>query len=192
MKIYTRTGDSGETSLFGGKRVKKHNLRVATYGEIDELNSLLGACISFSRDRSLKIWLSDVQRDLFTLGSWLASPEASKNVIEGKVAFPGAREARTQLGEEKILALEAQIDFWEKELKPMRAFILPGGTNGAALLHWARAVCRRAEREVVGLREAGELVPDLAVKYLNRLADALFVAARFANHLDSHSEEEWI
>jgi cob(I)alamin adenosyltransferase len=191
MKIYTRTGDSGETSLFGGDRVSKNHLRVATYGTVDEFNSTIGLAVAFCTDPNIKNWLETVQKDLFALGSWLASREASQNIIDGKDPFTGERKERTTLTDSHILQMESQIDLWEKELTPMRAFILPGGGNFGAFLHLARAIGRRAEREVVGLRDSGEPVPEYVIRYLNRLADALFVLARFANHRDGKPETIW-
>lgn len=197
MKIYTRTGDKGQTSLFGGERVSKAHERVCAYGTLDELNSCLGLCISLARltEKKLKkevAWLVEVQRDLFALGSWLASPEASKRVAEGKSAFSGAREERTRVDEDRIRELEKFIDGWEKKLKPMKTFILPGGSLVGAQSHVARTLCRKAEREVVALYDSGEVVPEIAIVYLNRLADALFVFARFVNNKSKIKEDPWV
>ena len=197
MKIYTRTGDKGQTSLFGGERVSKAHARVGTYGTLDELNSSLGLCIAFARVAEKKqkkeiIWLVQVQRDLFAIGSWLASPEASLRVSGGKSAFSGAREEKTRIDDERVAELEKLIDGWEKKLKPMKTFILPGGSLTGAQVHIARTLCRKAEREVVALRESAEVVPEIAIVYLNRLADALFVFARFINHKAKMKEDPWI
>ena len=196
MKIYTRTGDKGQTSLFGGERVSKAHSRVSVYGVIDELNSLLGVCAAHTQNAGfdaseISQWILAVQRDLFAVGSWLASPKASKNVAAGKDAFSGERKDRTTVSTERIAELESDIDQWEKNLEPLKTFILPGGTILGSSLHYARTVCRRAEREAVGLSDAGEVVPELAVQYLNRLADALFVAARFVNHKENCQETPW-
>lgn len=191
MKIYTRTGDSGETSLFGGARVLKSDLRVATYGTVDELNSFLGFCVANCKDQACATWLLDVQRDLFALGSWLSSPLACQNIVNGKDPFTGERRERTTLTDERIVAIENQIDQWEAKLTPMKSFILPGGGLCGSSLHYARSICRRVERECIALRESGELVPDYTIRYFNRLADALFVLARFVNHNEAQAEIPW-
>ena len=158
MKIYTRTGDSGETSLFGGSRLRKDDPRIEAYGTVDELNAFIGVARAAWPRSPIDADLSSVQADLFDLGAHLASP--------GSDRFPGAPASR-------IEDLERAIDRMEAELAPLKSFILPGGSLAAAHLHVARTVCRRAERLVVALGED--------VKYLNRLADYLFVAARYAN-----------
>jgi cob(I)alamin adenosyltransferase len=189
MKIYTRTGDKGQTSLFGGERVSKANERVSVYGTVDELNSALGLCAALCDDATfdaeeMRDWLLHVQKDLFAIGSWLASPK-------GKEGFTGARKDRTDLDDDRIAELEKDIDGWEAELKPLKTFILPGGGVLGASIHFARTICRRAERECVALADSVDNVPDLAVKYLNRLADALFVLARVANHREKCPETPW-
>jgi cob(I)alamin adenosyltransferase len=195
MKIYTRTGDKGQTSLFGGERVSKTHGRVSAYGTLDELNSCLGLCIALCRrekqfDEEIR-WLLGVQRDLFALGSWLASKDASERAARGEEAFAGARQNRTHVDESRVQEMETQIDQWESHLSPMKSFVLPGGTPLGAQAHIARTVCRRAEREVVLLSESGETVPLLVVQYLNRLADALFVLARYLNHRLGVHEDPW-
>ncbi len=196
MKIYTRGGDKGQTSLYGGERVSKAHGRVEAYGTLDELNSALGVCIAFCREQNkLELddeidWLLQVQRDLFALGSWLASKEASERAARGEEAFAGARQARTHVDSDRILKIEEQIDAWEKELEPMKAFLLPGGSRLGAEMHLARTICRRAERLVIALGET-EVVPPLVVQYLNRLADALFVLARHLNRLGGVKEDPW-
>jgi cob(I)alamin adenosyltransferase len=196
MKIYTRTGDKGQTSLFGGERVSKTHGRVMAYGTLDELNSALGLCVAAGRSAAVPAadieWLLGVQRDLFALGSWLASKEASERVSRGEEAFSGARQARTEVSEARIAELETAIDGWEKSLVPMKSFILPGGSVPAAHVHLARTLCRRAERETLLLAESGEVVPELALRYLNRLADALFVFARHLNHTAGVHEDPWL
>jgi cob(I)alamin adenosyltransferase len=195
MKIYTRTGDKGQTSLFGGERVSKTHGRVGAYGTLDELNSELGLCVALCRKEKQFseeiLWLLGVQRDLFALGSWLASKEASERAARGEEAFEGARQNRTHVDEARIAGLEAQIDAWETHLAPMKSFILPGGTPLGAQTHVARTICRRAEREAIALAESGETVPPLVVQYLNRLADALFVLARHLNHRAGVHEDPW-
>lgn len=199
MKVYTRTGDKGQTSLFGGERVPKTHARVMAYGSLDELNSFLGLCVATCRDQqNAQIyqaeieWLLRVQRDLFALGSWLASKEASERAARGEEAFAGARQNRTHIDETRVTELEQQIDAWEAQLSPMKSFILPGGSMPASQTHVARSLCRRAEREVILLREHGETVPELVIQYLNRLADALFVFARHLNRLAGVKEDPWI
>jgi cob(I)alamin adenosyltransferase len=195
MKIYTRTGDKGQTSLFGGERVSKANGRVGAYGTFDELNSQLGLCVALCRKEKQFLeetrWLLEVQRNLFALGSWLASKEASSKAARGEEAFSGARQNRTHVDESRVTELETQIDQWESHLEPMKSFILPGGTVLGAETHVARTICRRAEREVIALAESGEIIPPLIGQYLNRLADALFVLARFLNHRSGVHEDPW-
>jgi len=166
------------------------------YGTLDELNSALGLCVAVGRSAAAPAadidWLLGVQRDLFALGSWLASKEASERVSRGEEAFSGARQARTEVSEARIAELEIAIDGWEKSLVPMKSFILPGGSVPAAHVHLARTLCRRAERETLLLAESGEVVPELALRYLNRLADALFVFARHLNHTTGVKEDPWL
>lgn len=209
MKIYTRSGDKGQTSLFGGERVSKAHARVKAYGTLDELNSVMGICLAATRQNlnnaesggqnskpasQLEIdsqWLIQVQKDLFALGSWLASPEASERVARGEEAYSGDRQRKTHIDETRIEALEKMIDGWDADLPAMKSFILPGGGTVGAQVHLARTICRRAEREIVELQEQGEVVPDIAIVYLNRLADALFVFARWINQQTRQKEEPW-
>ena len=181
MKIYTRTGDGGETGLLGGGRVRKDDPRVAAYGQVDELNAAIGFALSLDpRDFATDI-LEPVQRDLFTLGAELAAPE------------PAAREralAGRSIDRPEIEALERAIDAREAALAPLREFILPGGSPKAAALHLARTVCRRAERGVVALA-SHSAVPPAIVTYLNRLSDLLFVLARAANAQAGRSDVKW-
>src|SRR5262249_2396316 len=151
-------------------KVRKHDDRVEAYGDIDELNSFIGAAASFLKDPAVASILAEVQRDLFSVGAQLADP-----------GFKDQARAKFQLPRERIQALEAAIDGFETELAPLRQFILAGGGNGGALLHVARTVCRRAERRVVSLSEKVEVNP-VVVEYLNRLSDFLFVLARVVNH----------
>lgn len=179
MKIYTRTGDSGETGLFDGTRVPKSNPRVAAYGEVDELGAWLGLARASGVDDGLGGMLEQIQRDLFALGARLADP--ARRIAE--------RVTKAAVGGDDIARLEGWIDMLEAELAPLRRFILAGGSPGAAALHLSRTVCRRAERAMVGLGpDAYE--PDL-LTYMNRLSDLLFVMARAANHRAGAPEVEW-
>jgi cob(I)alamin adenosyltransferase len=180
MKIYTKTGDQGETGLFGGPRVRKDSPRIEAYGTVDELNAMLGAARvdTAELDASLDELLARVQNDLFDLGAELATPQAEKH--------------RRAISAAQITELEQAIDRYEERLPPLREFILPGGCPAAAQLHLARTVCRRAERLVVTLSAApGESVSDHAIIYLNRLSDLLFVLARVANQLAGEADVAW-
>jgi cob(I)alamin adenosyltransferase len=176
VKIYTRTGDHGETSLFGGARVAKNDARIEAYGTIDELSSFLGVARASALPAEVETTLEQVQRDLFEVGAHLASPGTSR--------FGG-------VDPQRIAELEQAIDTMERELAPLKNFILPGGTASAAHLHVARTVCRRAERWVVGLHDDTPATLS-TIAYLNRLSDYLFVAARFANCRAGVQDVEWI
>ncbi len=177
MKIYTRRGDAGETDLYGGQRVRKDALRVETYGTVDELNAALGAVLTRLADAELRGILLRVQGELFELGADLATP------LERGETVP-------RLPQEAVARLEAEIDFMETELPPLRHFILPGGLDAGAALHLARTICRRAERHLVTLAQAEEVSPE-TLRYLNRLSDHLFVLARLVNHRAGAPETEW-
>ena len=179
MKIYTKTGDRGDTRLFDGTRVRKHDDRVEAYGAIDELNSSIGAAASFLPDSGLTLTLAGIQRDLFSVGAQLADPR-----------FKERSDGKFQLSRERIAALEQAIDGFDTELPPLRQFILAGGGHAGAMLHVARTVCRRAERRVVSLSEKVEVNPDV-VEYLNRLSDFLFMMARAVNHREGKQEIPW-
>lgn len=181
MKIYTRGGDTGETSLFGGGRVGKGHMRVQAMGDVDELNATLGWALGSVQDAETRAWLESVQHDLFALGAELATPEAAPG--RNRPETPGLREGR-------IRELEGWIDEVEAGLAPLTAFVLPGGAPSAAALHLTRTVCRRAERSVVRLAES-EGVHELMVPYLNRLSDLLFVLARAENHRAGVADIEW-
>jgi len=183
MKIYTRGGDAGETSLFGGERVRKSAPRVSAYGEVDELNSVLGVARAELSHEDLRAKLETIQSSLFDLGGELATPNAPARDARGKV---GPRVADADVTE-----LERWIDQLESELEPLRNFILPGGARGAALLHLGRTVCRRAERAVIGLAEQ-EAVAAVLIRYLNRLSDLLFVMARAVNRRAGVGEPQWV
>jgi cob(I)alamin adenosyltransferase len=182
MKIYTRKGDKGETSLFGGRRVSKDELRVEAYGTVDELNSALGLAVA-KLPKAMEDWrdpLVTVQSDLFTLGAMLATPQTG-------AAKP---EHIPELAEARVEALEDWIDKLDEELTPLKAFVLPGGSESAAMLHLARSVCRRGERRVVALEKQEEVQPRI-IKYLNRLSDFLFTLARAANARQGVADVEW-
>jgi cob(I)alamin adenosyltransferase len=179
VKIYTRTGDGGETALLGGTRVSKAAPRVAAYGDVDELNAWLGLVRASASDAELNEMLERLQRDLFAIGSRLADPT-------GSVAD---RVAKTAVTADVITRLEQWIDRLEAEVPALRSFILAGGVPAGAALHVARTVCRRAERSVVALGPQ-HVEPEVIV-YLNRLSDLLFVMARTANHRHGAPETEW-
>jgi cob(I)alamin adenosyltransferase len=182
MKIYTRTGDAGETALFGGGRVSKDHHRVSAYGTVDELNATVGVAVAALTDEELRGRLGRVQHDLFALGSRLATAPSH----EGRPAPKGLPEVPVgRIGE-----MEEWMDAADNELPPLRAFILPGGTHAAAALHLARTVCRRAERAVVHLATL-EPVEEQIVRYLNRLSDLLFTFARLENHRAGAGDVEW-
>jgi cob(I)alamin adenosyltransferase len=180
MKIYTKTGDRGQTALFGGARVSKASLRVTAYGDVDELNSHLGVACAHCNDDALAKRIREIQAELFSLGAELAKNPA-KDV---DVGVPG-------VSDHEIEELERDIDTFETELQPLKTFILPGGSQLAAFLHVARTACRRAERAVVLLKEA-EPVREEVMRYLNRLSDHLFVMARVANHRAKVADVPWL
>ena len=181
MKIYTKTGDKGDTGLFGGGRVPKDDARVSAYGDVDELNSVIGVARAALPGATFDGLLEEVQRDLFAIGGHLATPDPEK---------VRAALAKADLGEDRVRVMEDTIDRADAELPPLRAFVLPGGAPGAAALHVARTVCRRAERSVVALSRNAE-VPPLFIVYLNRLSDLLFTLARLANHREGRHDVTW-
>ncbi len=177
MKIYTKTGDAGETGLFGGTRVSKASAKVSAYGDVDELNSVLGLARLSPIDEPHDALLAAIQSELFDLGAELAS-RAGKD--------PGV----AKIDDARIEELERAIDRAESELTPLTSFILPGGTHAAAHLHLARTVCRRAERSVVALAQTDPVRPEV-LRYLNRLSDLLFVLARLANARGGVPDVRW-
>lgn len=181
MKIYTKTGDGGDTGLFGGGRVPKDHRRVAAYGAVDELNAAIGLARALEPAVLEDALLQAVQRDLFAIGGQLASPEPAK-VAKALV--------KAALEQGRVAALEAAIDSAESALPRLEGFILPGGTPKAAALHLARTVCRRAERCVVTLSREASLAP-VILQYLNRLSDLLFVLARRANAAAGRADVAW-
>jgi len=180
LKIYTRRGDAGETDLLGGGRVGKEHRRVEAYGAVDELNACLGAAVAASAHADLRELGQGIQSALFDLGAYLASPDAGRR----------ERPALPEPADEDVAALERRIDALEAELAPLRRFILPGGSPAAAAFHVARTVCRRAERRAVELHR-DEPVSPVALRYLNRLSDLLFVLARVENHRAGLADVEW-
>jgi cob(I)alamin adenosyltransferase len=180
-RIYTRTGDGGETGLFGGGRVSKDDLRVRAYGAIDELNAVIGLARATGHTREIDAVLERLQHQLFDLGAELATPDP-------------ASQAAAHAGHVSAIwvdALEQDIDRFEARLPALRQFVLPGGVPAAATLHHARTVARRAEREIVALAAREPLNPEL-LKYVNRLSDLLFVLARAANHAAGQPDVAWI
>ncbi|AKH95595.1 cob(I)yrinic acid a,c-diamide adenosyltransferase [Elizabethkingia anophelis] len=184
FKIYTKTGDKGETALYGGTRVSKASARVEAYGTIDELNAFIGIAKSHIDDSDCLKQLAEIQYDLFTLGSEAATPIDKVYLANGKSRLP------VTIKEEDISKLEVWMDKMDESLEPLQFFILPGGGKAATFLHAARTICRRAERGMVFLNETEEVRPEL-IKYLNRLSDYLFVMARYVSMLDNEQEEYW-
>ncbi len=178
MKIYTKTGDWGETGLFGGGRVPKYHHRVEAYGVVDETNAVLGLAAAYCPDDDLRHKIERVQAELFEVGADLATP------LDAKTAYI------VRVNPANIERLEKEIDAWEETLPPLQNFILPGGSLTGATLHVARTVCRRAERSVAILAEREPIPPD-AQRYLNRLSDWLFVLARVSNHRLAQPETPW-
>ena len=181
MKIYTKTGDAGETGLFGGGRVSKTHPRVEAYGDVDELNASIGLARSIEMMPRIDEVLVPLQRDLFAIGALLATPdrEKMKRHLE-----------KASIDDGRIAELEHAIDDGDRELEPLKSFIVPGGTPKAAALHVARTVCRRAERRVIALMPDEE-IPQIVVVYLNRLSDLLFTLARVANKRAGAGEVTW-
>jgi cob(I)alamin adenosyltransferase len=179
-KIYTKTGDNGETGLFGGGRVPKYSLRIDAYGTVDELNSFIGLAVTEVKDTDVEALLGKIQNELFTIGSDLASPENSEsrnNLIP-------------QVTEQFIKDAENAIDKFEEKMPPLKNFILPGGSKGAALLHTCRTVCRRAERKVVELKSKENVNGNIVI-FLNRLSDLFFVLARHENMISNIPDVKW-
>ena len=180
MKIYTKTGDKGKTSLFGGQRVDKDDLRVECYGTVDELNSILGLVIVEITDHEVQELIQNIQNDLFTLGGELATPVEKKSVLKSS----------SEVNTNQINFLEEKIDLFEEKLQPLKQFILPGGSKSAALLHIARSVSRRSERLAVKLSKR-DVINENIIIYLNRLSDFLFVLARFENDVNQILDVPW-
>lgn len=181
MKIYTKTGDRGETGLFGGERVSKSNSRIDAYGTIDELNSVIGLALTEINSNEIRSLLERIQNQLFVVGSDLATPVSEKN---DKLEI-------TRTPEEYIKQAEKDIDFFNDQLDELRNFILPGGSKGAAYLHVCRTIARRAERKVVALNEQVKIGDNIII-FLNRLSDLLFVLSRFENKVSNFPDTKWI
>jgi len=172
IKVYTRTGDTGKTSLYGGKRVPKSDLRVEVYGTVDELNSVIGILLSdMGKEENLANFFKEVQSDLFSIGANLAGDKTDLNLLTGRTA-----------------EMEKLIDVLDEELPELKNFILPGGTHSASLAHLARSVCRRAERKVVSLTKTDSRL----FAYLNRLSDLLFITARYLNWKNGLKDTLWL
>lgn len=180
MKIYTKTGDKGQTSLVGGQRVSKCCDRLESYGTVDELNSHLGVLITYCTAEEDRTFLTDVQGKLFIVGGYLATDNSTHEIRQGNIVT-----------EEMVNAIEAEIDRLQELLPPLRLFILPGGCRGAAYAHVCRTVCRRAERCILRLVECGAEVDDNVTAYINRLSDYLFVLARKLNVDDGTEDVVW-
>ncbi len=178
MKIYTKKGDSGNTSLFGGQTVSKSAVRIESYGTVDELNSILGVVRSLDVHTQIDNWLNTVQHQLFVLGADLATPDNREVRID-------------RISDAEITFLEELIDKMDEELPQLKNFILPGGTSAAASIHHARTVCRRAERLTVAC-SAEEDISELTIKYLNRLSDFLFMLGRYENFKSGKEDTPWI
>lgn len=178
MKIYTKTGDDGSTSLFDGTRVQKNHLRVAAYGDIDELNSVLGVALTFIADTKTKQLLLTIQKDLFALGAQLANPTHKK------------QKSKADFSAEQVSYLETHIDQCEAMIPPIKTFILPGGSKAGASLDWARTVCRRAERQMLTLHHT-EPIDEILIHYINRLSDLLFMLARVVNLQENTPDIPW-
>jgi cob(I)alamin adenosyltransferase len=178
MRLYTRSGDKGETSLFGGERVSKADSRVSAYGDVDELNAWLGFVLATGADPDVQAVLEDIQRDLFAIGAALADPHGKRPQHSGKGSIDAGDVSR----------LEGLIDRFDAEPPSLTRFILPGGTSAGAALHLARAVCRRTERQIVSLDPPAE---NQLLVYINRLSDLLFALARAVNYRTGKDEREW-
>lgn len=181
MKIYTKTGDKGETGLFGGERVSKNSTRLDAYGTVDELNSFIGYAITEVKFKEMQAILVDIQQKLFVVGSDLATPQTEKNE---KLKI-------TRTPDEYISETEKLIDKFESQLDELKNFILPGGSKGAALLHICRTIARRAEREIVALKNTEEIGNNIVI-FLNRLSDLFFVLSRFENKYSNIPDTKWI
>ena len=180
MKVYTKTGDRGQTSLVGGQRVSKCCDRLESYGTVDELNSQIGLLITYLTDTLDAQFLTDVQSTLFVVGGYLATDNSQRDIRPGNIVTP-----------EMVLAVEQEIDRIDAILPPIKLFILPGGCRGASVAHVCRCVCRRAERCILRLAECGAEIDENVTAYVNRLSDYLFILARKLNFDANHPEIIW-
>lgn len=180
MKIYTKTGDDGTTGLFGGKRVQKFDERVETYGEIDELNSVIGVALTFVNSKEVENDLLIIQNKLFEIGALIATPDEDRTKLKGI----------NDIQEDDVIKIEERIDYYDELLPGLKNFILPGGTKSSSFLHFARSVCRRCERKIVKFAFEEGKYQNL-IKYFNRLSDFLFILARFENYFVGKKEKEW-
>lgn len=183
-RVYTRTGDDGQTGLFGGPRVPKDDPRLEAYGTVDELNSVIGIAAAVLGPGDMLERLQIVQSDLFDIGGELATPDLDERIKRGQPVGP-------RVTDEDIAKLEAWVDAFDEEIVPLERFILPGGVLAAGHLHHARTVCRRAERRVLTLSRHVEVAPAI-IRYLNRLSDLLFTMARVANARAGMDEPQWL
>lgn len=181
LKIYTKTGDKGKTSLLGGRKISKADTRIESYGSVDELNSFVGLLSDYQTDDAIKTVLKEIQDRLFTIGSELAT-DPEKNI---KMPVPDLHESDIDL-------LEKEMDRMDEELPPMKNFILPGGSPAVSYAHIARTVCRRAERHIIRLNDESDNVHPLIIKYLNRLSDYFFMLARYISLKNNVPEVLWI
>ncbi len=180
MKIYTKTGDDGTSSLFGGKRVKKTDPRLEAYGTVDELNSFLGLALVQIKSDEIKQFISQLQNKLFSIGARLATPCDQIEKLKNS----------EQISDDDVNHIEIKIDELESQLEPIKNFIIPGGSIGANQLHTARAICRRCERRIIAI-DSEENNLDILIKYINRLSDYLFVAARYENKINNVEDIIW-
>ena len=178
-KIYTKSGDKGDTSLIGGKRVSKASRRIEAYGNIDEANAILGVINAVIRDEEVRTLLANIQNELFTLGSDLADP-----------SYPDNPYNIPRINEEMVKSIERMIDRYDEEIGEIRYFILPGGSKGGALLHLARTIIRRAERNIIRLADEEKINP-MIIEYVNRLSDLLFILARVINKREGIEDIPW-
>ncbi|WP_290664269.1 cob(I)yrinic acid a,c-diamide adenosyltransferase [Ignavibacterium sp.] len=180
MKIYTKTGDKGDTSLFGGERVQKNHQRINAYGTVDELNAFIGLALTEIKSDEVRNILIDLQNKLFIVGSDLATPENEKNKKLNII----------RTSEEFIKKAESDIDNFTEKLDELRNFILPGGSKGSAMLHVCRTICRRAEREIVALKNSEKVNQNILI-FLNRISDLLFVLSRYENKVSNFPDTIW-
>ena len=184
MRVYTRTGDDGQTGLFGGPRVPKDDPRLEAYGTVDELNSVLGIAAAVAGHADMLAWLQVIQSDLFDIGGELATPDIEERIAKGQTVGP-------RVDDEDVTKLEGWVDTLDNEIEPLQRFILPGGTPAAGHFHHARTVCRRAERRVLTLARETPVAPPV-IRYLNRLSDLLFTMARVCNARAGVEEPQWL